>query len=237
VAAGGLRDLGSRPYERWEDLLDGLADLARDEPLLLIIDEFPELLPMSPALPAILRAFLDRSRGRTRLRILICGSSVRLMEAIQDYREPLYGRFDESILLHPFRPHEAASMLPGLSSADRALVYGIVGGMPQYLQWWRQDRTTRQNLQSLACRPGALLLTEGERVLGTEHGSASVRGLRSRDCHQSPPGRTRNHGGGHLRARDLTHPVVTASASGRTAGAPASRSRIAATVIVQPVSI
>jgi uncharacterized protein len=168
MAAGGLRDLVGRPYERWEDLFDGLAGLARDEPLLLIIDEFPELLPMSPALPAILRAFLDRSRGKTQLRILICGSSVRVMDAIQDYREPLYGRFDESILLHPFRPHEAAAMLSGLAPADRALVYGIVGGMPQYLRWWRQDRTIRQNLQSLACRPGALLLTEGERVLGTE---------------------------------------------------------------------
>ena len=174
LSSVGQRDLVSRPYERWEDLLDGLAELARGEPVLLVIDEFPELLPMSPALPALLRAFLDRSRGMTQLRILLCGSSVRLMEAIQDYREPLYGRFDESILLHPFRPHEAAAMLPGLTPADRALAYGIVGGMPQYLQWWRQDRTIRQNLQSLACRPGALLLTEGERVLGTEVESGNL---------------------------------------------------------------
>jgi hypothetical protein len=90
------------------------------------------------------------------------------MEAIQEYREPLYGRFDLSMLLHPFRPHDAAAMLPALPPADRALVYGIVGGMPQYLEWWDQDLSITENLGLLACRPGSLLLTEGERVLGAE---------------------------------------------------------------------
>ena len=168
MVAAPLRDLAARPYEWWEDLLEGLAMTARTEPLLLVLDEFPEIMAASPALPAILRAFLDQSRGHTQLRILICGSSVRTMEAIQDYREPLYGRFDESILLHPFRPHEAAAMLPELTPEDRALVYGIVGGMPQYLEWWDQSRSIIDNLRVLACRPGALLLTEAERVLGTE---------------------------------------------------------------------
>jgi AAA+ ATPase superfamily predicted ATPase len=163
-----FRDLRARPYERWEELLEGLAAAARNEPLLLVLDEFPELMVASPALPAILRAFLDQSRGHTQLRILICGSSVRIMEAIQNYQEPLYGRFDATILLHPFRPHEAAAMLPELTPGDRSLVYGIVGGMPQYLEWWDQGASITDNLHALACRPGSLLLTEGERVLGTE---------------------------------------------------------------------
>jgi AAA+ ATPase superfamily predicted ATPase len=168
VVAAPWRDLRSRPYERWEDLLEGLATAAQTEPILLVLDEFPELMAASPALPAILRAFLDQSRGHTQLRMLICGSSVRTIEAIQDYREPLYGRFDESILLHPFRPHEAAAMLRELPPQDRALVYGIVGGMPQYLEWWKPGRSITDNLRLLACRPGSLLLTEAERVLGTE---------------------------------------------------------------------
>jgi glyoxylase-like metal-dependent hydrolase (beta-lactamase superfamily II) len=49
------------------------------------------------------------------------------MEAIQDHREPLYGRFDEALLLHPFRPHEAAAMLLDLSPAARPLLRPAAG--------------------------------------------------------------------------------------------------------------
>lgn len=162
------RRLDVAPLQSWEDALVTMARAARDEPLLLVLDEYPELAVGDPAIDTRLRAVWEEERAHTRLKVLLCGSAVRAMEAVAEHRSPLHGRFDLRLLVHPFRPHEAALMLPDLRPQDRARAWAICDGVPLYLSWWEQAQDVEANLRRLACEPGGLLRTEGEFLLATD---------------------------------------------------------------------
>src|SRR5689334_15414953 len=73
-ASDSRRDLVRRPFADWDDALNVLAHAAKDEPLLVVIDEFAELLQAQPHLESTLRALWEQV-GDTKLRLLITGSA------------------------------------------------------------------------------------------------------------------------------------------------------------------
>jgi AAA+ ATPase superfamily predicted ATPase len=168
IASGSKRDLLSRPFHDWDDAFDFLATMSASEPLLIVIDEFPELLKSSPDLESALRAIWERIAETCQLRLILCGSALRTMEALQRQDAPLFNRTTLRLQVHPFRPGEVAKMLPAASPLERAAAWGVCGGMPFYLSAWEAKLTFRDNIEKLFCNEHALLLSEGEFVLATE---------------------------------------------------------------------
>jgi AAA+ ATPase superfamily predicted ATPase len=168
VIKGTRRDLNARPFTDWDDMFDFLAEVSAREPLVFIIDEFPELLKSSPGLESTLRSIWDRIEGMCKLRLILCGSAVRAMEALQAQDAALFNRMTLRLQIHPFHPSEVAQMLPRTSALERAAAWGVCGGMPFYLSAWDESQPFRQNVGRLFCNEHALLLNEGSFVLATE---------------------------------------------------------------------
>lgn len=163
------RSLAERPFTGWDDLFETFAEAAATEPVLLVLDEFPELMTTSDHLEEELRAVWERATStRTNLKLLVCGSAVRVMEALQEERAALFGRASLRMLVQPFRPHEAALMLPDASPAERAAAWGVCGGIPRYLALWDDAAPFAANLDRLVLNEQGLLLSEGELVLADE---------------------------------------------------------------------
>jgi len=162
------RDLTRTPFSDWDDVFRVLANAAEDEPLLLVIDEFAELHQAEPNIESTLRAVWEEVGADSKLRLLLTGSAVRAMEALQAERAPLFGRATLRLHLRPFTPGESALMLQGLPPAERAKAWGVCGGTPYYLNLWDDHTSFQDNLERLVCTEQGILLNEGELVLATE---------------------------------------------------------------------
>ncbi len=169
--AGDLLAHGDFPS--WGSAFDYLAERARRQRLLVVLDEFPYLVEAELALPSILQRFWDQTGRASKLKLVLCGSAVTTMERLQAERAPLFGRIDLRLHVRPFDYAEAALFTPRLSPVERAIAHAVMGGMPVYLQRWRDDRGHITNLRALFGDPSSPLVDEGEFVLTSELPEAS----------------------------------------------------------------
>ncbi|ASJ15679.1 ArsR family transcriptional regulator [Thermococcus chitonophagus] len=100
------------------------------EDVVIIFDEFQILAKNYPRILGIIQEHLDfRGKGS----IVLCGSSISMMEDLISYGSPLYGRRTLSLKVEPLKFHNIYEFFPGYSLEDLVKVYGMVDGIPEYL--------------------------------------------------------------------------------------------------------
>ncbi len=159
---GDLLDLGH--LDSWDAALGYLLARAREEPLVVVLDEFPYLCEADPSLPSTMQARWDH-RGASQLSIVLAGSHVGLMEELVSADAPLFGRADAHLRLAPFSWREAGLLVGGDDPEAWLEAYVTVGGMPRYLALWDPTLDARTNLADALDGPGAPLGDEGTVVL------------------------------------------------------------------------
>lgn len=124
-------------FESWDEALETLGELARKEPLAIVLDEFQWLRAAQPSLDSIVQRHWDRwQRQGTPITLILSGSSLRLMGQLLDPGAPLYGRADYRPLLPPLDFRDASRFAAkGLDAEQKLRRYAVLGGTPQYQVW------------------------------------------------------------------------------------------------------
>lgn len=164
------RALEPEDYPSWRTVFRVFVEIAHDEPLIVVLDEFQYLLGGEDDAASQLVAVWDREVRDAPLTLVLCGSEVSTMAQLREANQPLYGRFDWSHRLHPFDYFDASRMLPSWPDRRAAVAYGIFGGTPQYLDTIR----TGEQLSEAVCRtmlePSGPVRVQLENIVEQEKG-------------------------------------------------------------------
>lgn len=162
-AASGLS------YQSFADAFARIAEMAGEKRLIFVIDEYPYLAQAYPPISSLLQNFLDHQFKQTRLFLILCGSSMSFMEnQVLGYQSPLYGRRTAQFKIQPFDYYETGLWFPNYSPEEKALVYGISGGIPLYLEQFDRRKNIRENLLTAVFDKNALLFEEPSNLLKQE---------------------------------------------------------------------
>jgi AAA+ ATPase superfamily predicted ATPase len=156
-------------FASFTDSLEMLGDLSADERIILVIDEYPYLANSVKGMGSILQAQIDMLLKNTKLFLILCGSSMSFMEnQVLGYESPLYGRRTAQFKISPLTFYESEGFHSNFDPLDKAVIYGITGGIPHYLAQINEAKTLKENIIASFFNPNSYLSEEPSNLLKQE---------------------------------------------------------------------
>lgn len=156
-------------FASFQAALEYVFEMAVKERIILAIDEYPYVARADESLASTLQLLIDQYKNSSKLMLILCGSSMSYMEDhVLAYKAPLYGRRTAQMKIQPFDFEETCRCFRHFSDQDRALIYGIVGGTPQYLLQMDDRLSVEENIKNTFLNPSSSLFEEPENLLKQE---------------------------------------------------------------------
>jgi AAA+ ATPase superfamily predicted ATPase len=145
----------------WNQALRTLALAAPDDrPSIAVLDEVPWLVEQDPEFEGALQTVWDRYLSAKPVLLILVGSDLSMMEALQSYGRPFFGRATK-MTVNPLHLADVHAMT-GLSAAEAVDALLITGGFPEVVQAWRPGMRRTDFLREQLANPLSGLLIAGE---------------------------------------------------------------------------
>lgn len=156
-------------FDSYEQLFHWIGEKARNERIIFIIDEFPYMAEQDKSLTSVLQKYIDRDWIKGNMFFILSGSSISFMEdEVLSEKSPLFGRRTSQLKLKAFNYREAAEFVPKYSFEDKAVVYGVTGGIAKYLAMFDDGLSLDDNLKKLFFSDTGYLYEEPNNLLTQE---------------------------------------------------------------------
>lgn len=162
-------DMKGTHFSSYEHFFHWIGEKAEPERIVFIIDEFPYLVEQDKSLLSILQKHIDLEWLAGRMFLILSGSSISFMEdEVLSGKSPLFGRRTSQLKLKAFDYMDAAKFVPNYSAEEKAIVYGVTGGIAKYLAMFDDTASLDDNLKQLFFMNTGYLYEEPNNLLTQE---------------------------------------------------------------------
>lgn len=162
-------------FKTIEDLLSFIGDNASEEKMIFIIDELPYWAEKDEGILSIFQKFADNEWADKNILFILCGSALSFMEdKVLSEKSPLFGRRTAQIKLEAFNYLEAAEFVQNYSNKDKAICYGITGGVAKYLSLIDCTKSIDENIMEQFFEKTGYLYDETRNLLIQEFSDISL---------------------------------------------------------------
>lgn len=167
VAQSGLANaelLGGLAAHDWNQALRALAAaLPSTAPTVVVLDEVPWLIEQDKEFEGALQTVWDQHLSRKPVLLLLVGSDLSVMESLQTYGRPFFGRAAKMVI-EPLHVADVAAMTK-LGAVDAIDAWLLTGGFPEIVASWPRGATYEEFLRDSLSNPLSPLLRSGELAL------------------------------------------------------------------------
>jgi len=153
----------------YEEVFNRLDKLAKTERLVFIIDDYQFLVASNKKFSELICRHISQKFTHGQLMLIICGSSEAVMEnETLGYGSFFHGNRTAKIKLEPLTFFEAKRQYRNFSPFDIAVIYGITGGIPKYLNLMNPGLSIEDNIKNTFFNSSSELFEEPSNFLRRE---------------------------------------------------------------------
>lgn len=156
-------------YPTFDAAFAEITRMSETERLIFVIDEYPYLAKANKSISSRLQHIIDHIWKEGKLFLILCGSSMSFMEyQVLGYESPLYGRRTGQFKIQSLTYKEITKFNPDLDLEQQALIYGITGGIPHYINKLDVENDVDEALKENLFNTSSYLFEEPENLLKQE---------------------------------------------------------------------